>query len=138
LSEGQLQPVKDSASDQNFRAVSKAFATLRRRLAAFEGTENFLKLATPANRHLVAGLITIESEKAVIAVGTGFTAERTAKGKFTIKLTTELTETGVIVAKTNGGGLSVASQGKKEFKVETFNPGETELQDRTFNFIAIG
>lgn len=110
MPEGQLQAVKDDASDQNFRAVSGIFANLKRRLASFEATEAFLRLASPANRKFNRGKAEIEfpgaspnatalevthglgTKEIYVALGSGnsainFAVTATTETKFTVNAT---------------------------------------------------
>ena len=74
-----------------------------------------------------------------VELGSGFTSERTAEGRYTIKLNTELSSSAIIVATLFGGSgqIRVAATGKKELKVETVNITQTAFQDNAFNFMAI-
>lgn len=111
--------VADSATQQNLDALDGQTAGLNNRIVALERT--------------VAGAI---NEGGTIAAGSGFTAEKTATGKYTITLSEELPTTGVmVVSPRNGGAAFAPTQGKQTFKVETMNPAETEHKDAAFTFV---
>jgi hypothetical protein len=112
-----LQAVKDPVVDQNFREIESQFPI--------------------QSQNLVSPTIRGQVESAGgVDLGSGFTSERTAEGRYTIKLTTELTTVGVMVATVVGGTgwARIASGGKKEFKVETINPSTLGFLDQAFNF----
>lgn len=95
-----------------------------------EGTVEDKRLAKPT----IVGQI---SSAGAVVTGEGFTAEKTAEGKYTIKLTTELATTGVIVASLfeGSGQIRVAAQGKKEFKLECVNIAQSAFQNNAFTFM---
>ena len=87
------------------------------------------KLARPE----IAGQV---SSAGAVVKGEGFTSERTATGKYTIKLSKELPSVGTLV----GSSLAIAvvvpvNEGKAEFKVESFAvEGGSPLVNAAFNF----
>jgi hypothetical protein len=87
------------------------------------------------SRFGVAGVVGKLGEK---VAGSGFSAEKTGTGKYTIKLTTELSTTGVCLvtcAQKETGLFGVCNEsGKKEFKVLIFNTGNS-LEDGQFHFV---
>lgn len=99
--------------------------------------ELFLQLPSAAPRVHLAGQI---SSTGTVVLGSGFTSEKTATGKYTIKITTELATTAVCVASHSGAGFSFVSataSTKKEVKLENFN-GAGALADEAFNFTIDG
>lgn len=100
--------------------------------------ELFPQLVSAAPRTIMAGQI---SAAGAVVLGAGFTSEKTATGKYTIKITTELATNAVLV----GGGINVgafifvtaAASTKKEVKVEVHNAASA-LADEAFNFYIFG
>lgn len=96
-----------------------------------EGTVEDKRLESP----IIRGQIKANGEK---ELGSGFTSEKTEAGKYTIKLTTELASTGIMVLTPKGSNVfpSMVSEGKKEFKVQ-FISGAAVPTDTIFNFHVI-
>lgn len=105
---------------------------------AANAKELFAQLAVAASRKMAFGRV---SKAGAILTGSGFTAEKTTTGKYTIKLTAELATTGTMTVTANETATSrfitVATSGKKEFTLEFRNQGNT-LEDTEFGFQVIG
>ena len=65
--------------------------------------------------------------------GTGFTTEKTAEGKYTIKLTNSLGGAGAFLVVPASGTVVKTTVSRSEFKVETKNTAG-ELKDTAFDF----
>ena len=136
-----LQAVRDSATDQNFRQVA-LILPIRRQDIADEavGTDQLAKEAI-TDEKLASPVIRGQVSKAgAKLLGSGFTCEKTAAGKYTIKLTTELLTEGIMTATACEAAtlryVTVATSGKKEFTLE-FRNQLTNLEDTLFNFMVV-
>lgn len=100
--------------------------------------ETFPQLGVSAPRHLLFGRVGKSGE---VLSGSGFSAIRTEAGKYTIKLTTELSSTGTMVPCANETATlrfpTVATVGKREFTIE-FRNQLTNYEDTEFSFFVIG
>jgi hypothetical protein len=134
-----LQAVGDSATDQNLRQIGQRFPIQQRDIAEGAvgsaqieaGAVTDDKLASPIIRGQVKSGGGVE-------LGSGFTSEKTAEGRYTIKLTNELPTTGIMTMTlvAAAGTYRIATQGKKEFKVETTNSAFA-FADAAFNFTVV-
>lgn len=140
--------VRDRGSQENFDALNK-------RTSAVEGKFPVKAVDLAANaveaEKVKAGAITDEklaspiirgriAKLGTVVIGLGFTSEKTAAGKYTVKLTTELSTEGIMTVTVCEAATSryptIAASGKKEFKIETRNQ-LNELEDTLFNFWVI-
>lgn len=99
---------------------------------------NFPRLVKPAPRVIMAGQV---SALGVVVAGEGFTSEKTAVGKYTVKITTALASVAIPVLNFIGEGTfgwpTVVTPTTAQFKVETRNAAGA-LADQAFTFQLLG
>lgn len=116
-----FQPTGTPATDQNFRTVEGLFPV--REIADGVVTADQIKAGAVTDAKLaepvLGGSVKANGEK---ESGEGFTSEKTATGKYTVKLTAELASTAIVVLTSLEGNLVrlEAAPGKKEFKVGSY------------------
>jgi len=128
--------VKEVISERNLRDIRKRGGEVERLFFKFQ--ELVPQLPASAPRKLIVGQFSAAGAK---VLGEGFSSEKTATGKYTVKFTSALATVPVVTLMHTGAGFSqnsVAAATKAEFKVESYNGVSFVAEDHALNFYALG
>lgn len=145
-----LQGVKDALSDQNFRFIGGLFPLQSQSLANDSVGAAQIEAEAVGSSELAKAGVTDEklaspiirgqvSSAGAVALGSGFTSEKTATGIYKVTLTTELATPGIMVLtliNSSGSFWVKEASSKKVFIIETTNFAGAAA-DAAFNFHVI-